>query len=171
MKNQCSIDGKDNGVLVENVVSLSSADAEEGADLDKLSVMNSVGPDEKDRETSDIDSAVDDDDSSSTEVDQTFASIPKDPCTYCGQYPCDWELFGEDICEECEELVEEKRTNKEVRFHAYRLYTRMRHGVLRKYDRRPLPVCVRGEIMDNWPDPNHVYVGFHAALNNVSDNF
>jgi hypothetical protein len=67
--------------------------------------------------------------------------------------------------------VEEKRTNKEVRFYAYRLYTRMRHGVLRKYDRSPLPVCVRGEIIDNWPDPNHVYVGFHAALNNVSDNF
>ncbi len=131
-------------MLVENVVSLSSADAEEGVDLDKLSVMNSVGPDEKDVETSDVDSAVDDDDSSSTKVD---------------------------ICEECEELVEEKRTNKEVRFHAYCLYTRMRHGVLWKYDRRPLPVCVHGEIMDNWPDPNHVYVGFHAALNNVSDNF
>jgi hypothetical protein len=94
MKNQCSIDGKDNGVLVENVVSLSSADAEEGVDLDKLSVMNSVGPNEKDVETSDVDSAVDDDDSSSTKVDQTVASIPKDPCTYCGQSPCDWELFG-----------------------------------------------------------------------------
>jgi len=47
----------------------------------------------------------------------------------------------------------------------------MRHGVLRKYDQRPLPVCVSGEIMDNWPDPNHVYVGFCAALNNVSDTF
>jgi hypothetical protein len=119
MNNQCNIDGKDNGMLVENVVSLSSTDAEEGVDLDELSVMNSVGPDEKDVEASDLDSAVDD--SSSTEVDQTFADIPKDPCTYCGQSPCNRELFGEDICEECEEMVEEKCTNREVHFHAYRL--------------------------------------------------
>ena len=41
------------------MVSLSSADAEEGVDLDELSVMNSVGPNEKDVETSDVDSAVD----------------------------------------------------------------------------------------------------------------
>jgi len=119
MNNQCNIDGKDNDMLVENVVSLSSADAEEGVDLDKLSVMNSVGPDEKDVEASDLDSAVDD--SSSTEVDQTFADIPKDPFTYCGQSPYNRELFGEDICEECEEMVEEKCTNREVHFHAYRL--------------------------------------------------
>jgi hypothetical protein len=59
MNNQCSIDGKENGVLVENVISLSSADAEEWVDLDELSVMNSVGPNEKDVETSDVDSAVD----------------------------------------------------------------------------------------------------------------
>jgi hypothetical protein len=59
--------------------------------------------------------------------------------------------------------------NVEVCFHAYRLFTRLRHGVLRKFDRRPLPICVRGEIMDNWPDPNHTYVGFQAALREVAD--
>jgi hypothetical protein len=65
--------------------------------------------------------------------------------------------------------VEQNRTNKEVRFHAYRLYTRLRHGVLREFDRRPLPICVRGEIMDNRPEPNRNCVGFHAALRDVAD--
>ena len=56
------------------------------------------------------------------------------------------------------ELKESGLENKQVRFHAYRHYTRLRHGVLRKHDRRPLPVCVRTEIMENWPDPNRSYV-------------
>jgi hypothetical protein len=29
--------------------------------------------------------------------------------------------------------------------------------------------CVQGEIMDNWPEPNRNYVGFHAALRDVAD--
>jgi hypothetical protein len=66
--------------------------------------------------------------------------------------------------EDCEALEEEGRTSKEIRHHAYRLHTRLRYGVLHKFDLRPLPVCVRGKIMDNWPEPNHVYVGFQAAL-------
>jgi hypothetical protein len=97
------------------------------------------------------------------------SDILKEPCVYCGQTPCDWALFKEEIVEECEVLEELKHSNKEIRHHAYRLYTRLKHGVLRKYDRRPLPICVRGEIMDNWPDPNRSYVGFQAALRDVSD--
>jgi hypothetical protein len=93
----------------------------------------------------------------------------KEPCVYCGQNPCDWVTFEADICEECEELEQEKCNDKEIRHHAYRLYTRLRYGVLRKFDRRPLPICVRGEIMDNWPDPNHSYVGFQDALRDVSE--
>jgi hypothetical protein len=107
--------------------------------------------------------------SSQDEVEESIFDCNKDPCTYCGKNPCDWVTFEAEICEECEELVEQSRSNKEVRFHAYRLYTRLRHGVLRKFDRRPLPICVRGEIMDNWPDPNHNYVGFQAALRDVAD--
>jgi hypothetical protein len=92
----------------------------------------------------------------------------KEPCVYCGQIPCDWLTFETEICGECEQLEDEKRNNKEIRHHAYRLYTRLRHGVLRKFDRRPLLICVRGEIMDNWPDPNHSYVGFQDSLRDVS---
>ena len=56
--------------------------------------------------------------------------------------------------------------NKAVRHHAYKMYTHMRHGVLHHFDRRPLPVCIRGEIMimDAWPEANHVYVGFQMAM-------
>jgi len=106
----------------------------------------------------------------STSSDCEGQEVNKDPCTNCGQNPCDWLVFEEEICDECEQLVQEKRTNKEVWFHAYRLYTRLRHGVLQKINRRPLPICVRGEIMDNWPDPNHTYVGFQAALRDVAKN-
>jgi hypothetical protein len=95
--------------------------------------------------------------------------VEKEPCVYCEQNPCDWVTFEDDILEECEVLEEERHSNKEIRHHAYRLYTRLTHGVLCKFDRRPLPICVHGEIMDNWPDPNRSYVGFQAALNDVSD--
>ena len=87
-------------------------------------------------------------------------------CSLCGQV-CDWESFGEEIWEECELLKGQGADNKQVWFHAYKMYTCLRHGVLRRFHRRPLPVCIRGEIMDSCPDPNHEYVGFHAALHDV----
>jgi hypothetical protein len=40
----------------------------------------------------------------------------------------------------------------------------MRHGILRWFDRRKLPVCVQGGILNSWLDPNHVYVGFQLAV-------
>jgi len=46
----------------------------------------------------------------------------------------------------------------------------MRHGVLRRFDRRPLPVCVHGEILDSWPDANHEYTGFQLAMKDAADD-
>ena len=74
----------------------------------------------------------------------------------CGQAPCDSEQYGEDIWEECNTMKEQGFENNAVRYHAYKLYTRTRHGVFRRYDQRPLPVCVCGEIMDAWPEADHV---------------
>ncbi len=88
-------------------------------------------------------------------------------CSLCGQVPCDWESFGEEIWEECELLKNQGADNKQVWFHAYKMYTHLRHSALHRFDRWPLPVCIRGEIMDSWPDPNHEYVGSHAALYDV----
>jgi hypothetical protein len=89
-------------------------------------------------------------------------------CDMCGQAPCNWESFGEDIWEECHALTEAGMDNKAVRYHAYKIYTRMRHGVLHRFDQQPLPICVRGEIMDEWPDPKYSYVGFQAVVRDAA---
>jgi hypothetical protein len=60
--------------------------------------------------------------------------------------------------------------NNQVRFHAYHEYTRLKHGVLRRHDRRPLPMCVQSEILDSWPDPNGSYFGFQAAIKHAADD-
>jgi len=49
-----------------------------------------------------------------------------------------------------------------------RQYTHMRHGILHWFDQRQLPVCVCGEILDSWPDPNHIYIGFQLAVKEES---
>ena len=89
-------------------------------------------------------------------------------CDLCGQVPCDWDTFGKEIWEECNGLKDQGMDNKAVCYHAYRMYTRLRHGVLHCFDRRPLPVCVQGEIMDEWLDPNHEYVGLQAAMRDAA---
>jgi hypothetical protein len=117
---------------------------------------------------------VDSDDNSSElasdaeDTDEEIEVCPKEPCSFCGQVPCDWDTFGDEIFDEGTQLKETGLENNQVRYHAYRHYTRLRHGVLRKHDRRPLPVCVRTEIMENWPDPNRNYVGFQAALKDAA---
>jgi hypothetical protein len=57
--------------------------------------------------------------------------------------------FGEEIWEECNSLKEGGLDNKVVRFHAYKLYTRVHHGILHHFDQRPLPICIHGEIIDS----------------------
>jgi len=55
-------------------------------------------------------------------------------CDMCGQGPCDWETFGEEIWEECQGLKDQGLDNTAVWYYAYRMYTRMRHGVLHHFD-------------------------------------
>ena len=72
------------------------------------------------------------------EEDSDCGTVPEevvvgpDPvtCDLSGQAPCDWDVFGEDIWEECKNMKEGGSDNKAVRYHAYKLYTRMRHGVV-----------------------------------------
>jgi hypothetical protein len=92
------------------------------------------------------------------------------PCEFCGQVPCDVDTFWDDICEVCDGYKGNGLDNNQVRFHAYREYTRLMHGVLWRYDRRPLPMCVRSEIMVSWPDPNCNYVGFWAAMKYAAED-
>jgi len=102
------------------------------------------------------------------EENEAMAVCPR--CDFCGQQPCDWEMFGDQIAEECDEMVENGIPKNEIHFHAYKLYTRLKHGVLRRCDCCKLPVCVQGEIIDSYPDPNHKYVGFQLALEDVEED-
>jgi len=83
------------------------------------------------------DEVEDEDEDSGTDVvtdkvlqvkDEEMSEEEPIPCTLCVQVPCDWDTFGEEIWEDCEEL--KGANNKQVRFHAYKLYTCLRHGVL-----------------------------------------
>jgi len=40
--------------------------------------------------------------------------------------------------------------------------------VKHRFDQQPLPICVRGEIMDEWPDPKYSYVGFQAVVRDAA---
>jgi len=84
----------------------------------------------------------------SEEEDGTVDAYPV-PCDLCGQTPCDWDVFGEEIWEKCNQMKEGGSENKAMHYHAYKIYTRLRYGVLRRFDCRPLPVYVRGEILDS----------------------
>jgi len=109
-------------------------------------------------------------DASEESEEQEVVDVVPVTCELCGQAPCDWETFREEIWKECNGLKEQGVENKAIQFHVYKLYKRMRHDILRHFDRRHLPVCVRGEILGSWPDSNHSYAGFQLAVKDVSDN-
>ena len=118
------------------------------------------------------DSVIIDGAESDVESEKDEEVVDADPvtCDLCGQAPCDWELFGEGIWDECNGLKEQGGDNKTVRFHAYKMYTWLKHGVLSRFDCRPLPVCLRSEILDSWPDPNHEYVGFQQVIKDAAED-
>ncbi len=56
-----------------------------------------------DSETSDVVEVRSDSDVESEEDDDTVEADPV-PCDLCGQTPCDWDVFGEEIWEECNQM-------------------------------------------------------------------
>jgi len=106
------------------------------------------------------------------ESEKEDETVVPDPvtCNLCSQLPCDWDVFGEEIWKECNIMKEEGSDNKVVHYHAYKMYTCLRYGVLYCFDYRPLPVCICGEILDSWPDPNHEYVGFKQAMRDAAED-
>jgi hypothetical protein len=81
-------------------------------------------------------SIVGSEDSLATNVIETMGTMVE--CVICGQTPCDWITFGDELCEECGSLKDQNIPNKSIRHHAYRTYIRLKLGVLRRYDRCPL---------------------------------
>jgi len=61
--------------------------------------------------------------------DKEVAEVKDDPpCELCGQAPCDWQTFCEDICEVYDELKDSGVPDNQVRFWAYRENTRLPVG-------------------------------------------
>lgn len=89
--------------------------------------------------------------------------------SFCRQVPCDWDALGDEISEECEELQEQKLLPNQIHFHGYKLCTRMKLGMLRRYDHWPLPMCIHSEIMENCPDPGHDFIAVQAAIRLASE--
>lgn len=58
----------------------------------------------------------------------------------------------------CFAIAPSDKRRKESRFHAYGAYSRLRFGVLHRYNWRP------------YSDPNHWYVGFQTAITEVASD-
>ncbi len=98
----------------------------------------------------------------------TAPDVPLEPCVLIRQVPCNWISFHDEICEECEELMKQQQSNREIHFHAYQLYNPLRFGVIHKFNHRHLPVCVHSEITGSYPDPSHQHFGFLASMNDAT---
>ncbi len=62
-----------------------------------------------------------DDNSEETAPSVTELELPPEPWALCGQIPCDWIYFGDQIIEECDEIMDQNQPNNQIRYHAYRL--------------------------------------------------
>jgi len=77
---------------------------------DKLSFVEEANKveEEEDVEAEEAEEEVeeyeDDEEEEEDEENESMAVCPR--CDFCGQQPCDWEMFGDQIAEECDEMVE-----------------------------------------------------------------
>lgn len=92
-------------------------------------------------------------------------------CKYCNRKPCflddnqNWEV----MMKEAEELEEDGKSNKEIRFFLYQQCARLL-GYTGKGNRQKLPVCATGNIKDYYPKgKDEEYVGFRPS-NEQEDN-
>jgi hypothetical protein len=119
----------------EDCIAVSPSDVEDGSSTTSSSSYMDYGqlrvyP--KPRENSEVD--AESEENSEVEDEEVNEALEEkdDPvvCDLCSQAPWDWETFSEKIWEECNSLKEGGLDNKAVRFHAYKMHTRMRHGAL-----------------------------------------
>ena len=84
-----------------------------------------------------------------------------DPCESCGSSPCVWTENKQQLLTDNAYLLEEKSTNKQGRFYAYKQMVYALHGHLGKGQRRELPGCVVDGVRALWPEDNkRKYTGF-----------
>ena len=120
------------------------------------------------------------DDPPPSQVDQSFDvdGDEDEVCPVCGDTPCDWVSFGDQIKEQIqvlyfceinkdgkEEIVDgdgKKVPNNIMRKHLYQTYTYMKYGHLGKGNRMPPSFCVKKQIWLLFPEEDEdKYVDFH----------
>ena len=99
------------------------------------------------------------------------AAVPH--CFHCGRQPCI--MFSDEYCTMVtigEEMAEDGKSNKEIRFALYSHMSKVYHGPgLGKGNRMELPLCIVGEIRDHYPKENGTeYVGFQASSGGGNDS-
>ena len=83
-------------------------------------------------------------------------------CHICGEKPCDWICYGEDLIQRGETtFVSEIMTNNIIQKSIYSMYIYGKYGHLGKGRRICIPICVRDGIRKRWPESNpEDYMGY-----------
>ena len=92
-------------------------------------------------------------------------------CYICGEKPCDWIQYGEELIERGSETFSgETVSNNGIRKTVYRMYVYGKYGHLGKGKRVRIPLCVRDRIRERWPEANpEDYVGHKDEANPEDD--
>jgi hypothetical protein len=92
--------------------------------------------------------------------DEQPITQPTNVCEHCNEDPCLYDKYEEEFDKFSDSLIGNGESNAQKRFASYRFMVRMIHGVLRKGERRKLPLCITREIHDNFPDEEGKYKGY-----------
>jgi hypothetical protein len=96
-------------------------------------------------------------DPSKSNVPSNFRQIegPRMPCLSCRgseEETCPWDVFGDEIIDRGQDMMETGSTPRQVRFNLYRFATSMIHGHLGRSNRKELPACVEDSIKETFPN-------------------
>ena len=94
-------------------------------------------------------------------------SIIANICWKCGEAPCEWNQFSDEIEEQGVEYVrqaDDNITNNKIRKCLYRHYTYLKYGHLGKGVRLSVSPCVLLEIRKLYPEDNvEAYMGYQSS--------
>ena len=82
-------------------------------------------------------------------------------CSKCGNDPCDWDLYGNQLLMIGNQRIREGKRPPSARYACYEAYTHLIHGQLGTGNRRELPWCVEGAIKATYPSSS--YTGYRPG--------
>jgi hypothetical protein len=84
------------------------------------------------------------------------ANNPRMPCLSCQgseEETCPWDVFGEEISERGQEMVESGSTPRQVWFNLHRFATSMIHDHhLGRLNQKEPPACIKDSIKETFPN-------------------